>query len=469
MKRRRGDSGLFEEMLLVPVKKLSLRVAKYDVVLRHRSLRAVQAMHTILTRMVVFQCKCCKERFPTFHPAYDPTDVLDLEVCKRKGKERVAVCNVKVASWDDLPPPPDVDEAELIIASCHTGMCHACQVDIDQKAARAGDADDFTVAPIVPNRSFLNAMDPCWKFPHQELGELFAMATLTESMLLSLEHMQVNYVTVAKSGLHKFRNNVISFPQDFPSFAARLGLLQRYQVGDRVNSVRGPGSDPGRRPRRADQADAEERKRHAVDESGYLVYAATVRNVQADGTLLLDYDDISEQGFEGQEHVSPRVRMPWHPKFLKGLLAIMLRRNVGHGRPPLEGLEIRWTLVSNILHAFTALGPWRMDESVGPMHQWYDPRLFDISSAAQIKRDYAQKGPDGQPMDALTAADLAEVGLDLRFVGPGSDDPEGEAEGQVPDEVDEDTFCQWLSAESLSLGTLVAKWWAALEPEPRAK
>ena len=40
----------------VPLKKVPLRVAKYDVRLREAPLRAVQAMHAILTNMVLFSC-----------------------------------------------------------------------------------------------------------------------------------------------------------------------------------------------------------------------------------------------------------------------------------------------------------------------------------------------------------------------------------------------------------------------------
>ena len=57
---------------IVQLKALPRRVAKYEVALRESSLRAVQAMHTILWRMVRFDCNDCNERFPTFHPAYVP-------------------------------------------------------------------------------------------------------------------------------------------------------------------------------------------------------------------------------------------------------------------------------------------------------------------------------------------------------------------------------------------------------------
>jgi hypothetical protein len=67
------DKGrLQKSYTMVPVKRLPIRVAKYDLCLRENSLRAVHAVHTILTRMVLFYCRECKERFPTFHPAYVP-------------------------------------------------------------------------------------------------------------------------------------------------------------------------------------------------------------------------------------------------------------------------------------------------------------------------------------------------------------------------------------------------------------
>ena len=90
---------------LVPVKLLQPRVAKYNVVLKEGPLRAVHAKQTMMTRMVLFTCNECAERFPAFHPAYDPRDVpkLDVELLRR-GKDGVAACNTEVAKWDEFPP-----------------------------------------------------------------------------------------------------------------------------------------------------------------------------------------------------------------------------------------------------------------------------------------------------------------------------------------------------------------------------
>ena len=62
-------------------------------------------------------------------------------------------------------------------------------------------------------------------------------------MLVALDHMQVNFVTVSSSGLRKFRRNTISFPQDVFGFAQRHRFGGTYRPGDRVNSVRGLGEN----------------------------------------------------------------------------------------------------------------------------------------------------------------------------------------------------------------------------------
>ena len=78
-----------------------------------------------------------------------------------------------------------------------------------------------------------------------------------------------------------------------------------------------------------------------------------ISHVYAEGTRIID-----GRGKELPEGVAPRVQMPWHPSYLKEVLVVMLRRNVGHGRI-LEGFEVRWGLVVRVLQALTRLGPWR--------------------------------------------------------------------------------------------------------------
>ena len=111
---------------------------------------------------------------------------------------------------------------------------------------------------------------------------------------MSLEHMQVHYTTVGRTGLSKFRRNVISFPQDVAGFAKRMRLLENYRVGDRLNSSRGPGEDP-KRPMRCAHEATEEEKRYAVDEHGYVVFRATVVEVRETKSFLRCYGAGDEE------------------------------------------------------------------------------------------------------------------------------------------------------------------------------
>ena len=119
------DPPLHTKLVVIPVKEVQLRAAKYDVVPREAGLWATLAMHTILTRMVMFRCRCCNERFPTFYPAYRPPDDgpddLGLELLKKRQGDTPA-CRVEVASWDDVPPLEEKEE-ELLVARTYEGRC----------------------------------------------------------------------------------------------------------------------------------------------------------------------------------------------------------------------------------------------------------------------------------------------------------------------------------------------------------
>ncbi len=107
----------------------------------------------------------------------------------RPGADGVAPCNIAVAEWDELPPEP---EASPFMAEMHTGLCQRCHVLMEQEYVRnEGGARGALVAKFGER----NHMDPVWVFPHEELASLFQAASLTESMFVALEHMQVNFVT----------------------------------------------------------------------------------------------------------------------------------------------------------------------------------------------------------------------------------------------------------------------------------
>ena len=181
------QAPLRDRVRMVPVKNVPLRVSKFDVVLRQAPLRAVQVMHTILSRMVLFRCLVCNERFPTFHPAYVPPAKLDLHLLKR-GAGGVAQCCVEVESWTELPPFEDESDG---IAKRYTGTCVSCHKDMAAQIGKETSTGEAIVP--VPKRSFLNTMDPGWNFPSQ-LAWLFRQATVTEACLVALDFMQVNFV-----------------------------------------------------------------------------------------------------------------------------------------------------------------------------------------------------------------------------------------------------------------------------------
>ena len=129
--------------VLVPVKRVPLRVAKFDVVLKESALAAVHAKRTMLTRMVLFTCNTCRERFPTFHPAYMPPSWLNMHLL-RQGRDGLARCNVEVASWD-APPLFSYCKSDLLIAASHTGVCKRCHVDLEEQKRRLGDGEEGSI------------------------------------------------------------------------------------------------------------------------------------------------------------------------------------------------------------------------------------------------------------------------------------------------------------------------------------
>ena len=85
-----------------------------------------------VSSMLLFDCNICNECFPTFHPAYDPTDKIDLQLMRRNNK-RVAHCNTEVAAWEELPAMRASAE-ESLMARKHKGKCWACHVDMERQA-----------------------------------------------------------------------------------------------------------------------------------------------------------------------------------------------------------------------------------------------------------------------------------------------------------------------------------------------
>jgi hypothetical protein len=392
-------------------------------------------------------------------------------------------------------PPLEETEEELLVAKVYEGICRGCDLDIQREKSRLMVDDETAVVPL---RGWRNRMDPCWNFPQQELRRLFEEATLNEVMFVSLEHMQIDYVTVRMTQLDKFRKNVISFPQDVRSFVEREGMLQHYKVNDRVNSVRGPGSGLERAPVMARDASEDWRRQYAEDAQGRLVFPGTVKGVEGPGIYKIEYDYLEgDSHVERREHLAPRLQMPWHPQKLQGKLVIMLTRNVKYGEP-IEGLEVRWDYVCNLLQALVdrpdvyrhmrrtdgTVAPWREGGEVDePMHRWYDMRtnMFDVLSEKQCRRLYAPRivddevlspeewaarmygeeeddddDPSKQGVNLRTAADFMAAHMDVRLDG-------GDAQTGVGVCVDRDDFQAWLVLKGLEVASELLKWWNLLD------
>jgi hypothetical protein len=394
--------------LLLPCHIVQPNVAKFDVVLRQEPLQAVRAMTTILGHMLTFRCRVCKEQFPTFHPARRPPADLDLHLLK-SSKKGVAACNIEVHCWDDFPGVDDKDAGRVF-----TGRCLACHADIQRQLA-ALPASSLESSLVVPRRSYLNHMDPCFRFPEDELRQLFDNAGLLESMLIAQFHMQVNYYTLQKSRLHKFFKNVICFPQDIAGFARRTGLLATFRVGDRVNTMVPPGASQDAFTDWK-SLDSTEKAARAQDDDGHVIYPATIMETDpVGGQLKLNYDGVSGDREPGcwwvpSQKVESRISMPWHPSKLSRVLTVMLRRNVGKG-VVLEGMQVRWDLVRRLVGALTKMGRWHDTEDGRdtPMHWYYHPGLFDsqaVDADGHYHSSNSERWTDAGNANGATAREL---------------------------------------------------------------
>ena len=133
--------------------------------------------------------------------------------------------------------------------------------------------------------------------------------------------------------------------------------------------------------------------------------------------------------------------MPWHPRELEGVLTITMRRNIAQGRV-IEGIQVRWGLVSRLLSVLMRVGPWREGEPPGPMHKYYDPRLFDVLDEEAVRMQFAPRDAAGESQDACSAGQLLESGFKVQFVGgQGGGDAADVEEGGAGASRDDGSLC----------------------------
>ncbi len=444
--------------LILPCSAVRPHVAKFDVVLRKEPLQAIQAMHEILGHMLLFRCKVCKEQFPTFHPAWVPPAALELQLLKR-GPRGVAACSIEVQHWEHFPTLHESTANRV-----HFGRCRACHLDMVHQRDRLNHAESI----IVPKRSHLNNMDPCFRFPEDELRSLFDSAGIHESMLVALHHMQVNYMTLQRSRMHKFKKNVICFPQDFAEFAKRTGVMDGYRVGDRVNTVVPPGA-ASEEIQSWVELPSELKGRFAHDDLGRAIFAGTViESISSTGEVKLRYDVIPseaspQEGFVPIRKVESRISMPWHPSKLHSVLCVMLRRNVGRGTM-IEGLQVRWDLVKRILGALSKLGHWHDTDDMRqtPMHRYYHPGLFDSQEWGVNGYHSADVGvwPDAGDARGASVEQLEVLGVRVNELPSDEKDaPEtDDTDPRAGDPVDDKLLQAWLDTD-LPLSKSLVHWW----------
>ena len=149
--------------------------------------------------MVLFHCTTCNERFPTWHPDHEPD--FDLESLKD--------CDIEVHQWFDRPAAQRSRHATL-----HRGCCARGHKRLEKGKNKPLTHDVATF-------SARNNWDPLFGIDvgaaYKEWLYLSQNATVVESMLVALDHMQVSvcYLKATRRfgrGIPGFHKNIISFP-----------------------------------------------------------------------------------------------------------------------------------------------------------------------------------------------------------------------------------------------------------------
>ena len=200
-----------------------LRTAKIHVAFHECPLRAVLHVQDVMAHLVLFTCHECRVRFLAFHPAHLPRLDAPLQVTQH--------CPIDVAEWDT--PPSAVP---TVLAARHTGLCGVCARDL---AAHKDDELLSGVSLFGPR----NAQDPLDGFPATDVdsltglqfSELFRQASVLEAMLVALHHMQVSVCRFdgrrdRRTGLTRFRKNIISFPQRVSELQQQEASYQVYEL-----------------------------------------------------------------------------------------------------------------------------------------------------------------------------------------------------------------------------------------------
>ena len=313
-----------------------VRTAKVHVSFRKKLLQQMLQAQRIFGNMVLFHCTTCNKRFPTWHTDEKFRPKFELE-CLR-------TCPVDVYEWETKPSAEHTRHASL-----HRGTCMGCHRSLEKvKKDQLLDA--------VAVFSYKNNWDPLFGLDdgaaYKEWMELSRIATVTESMLVALSHMQVSVCYLRRrqlfsSAMTGFRTNIISFPQEM----LELNKLRHYwsslEVHDIVNvTLAAAGGEPAAAPQRA-----------------------RIVAMQADG-ILVRLGDTAEEHLVQREQIQQRVTLPWKPQDLSDYF-IIFRRKHGRQEEYVEDLRVRRNVIKRILKLLTARGKYREHQDVESRHYYY--------------------------------------------------------------------------------------------------
>ena len=134
-------------------------------------------------------------------------------------------------------------------------------------------------------------------------------ATILESMLVALAHMQVNFVYLRdfkdrRTGLTAFRKNVISFPQEALELQDLKNFFSSVEINDIVNVYWQPAEDVPKTLHRA--------RVFQIMQHGFRVQ--------------IEYHEKMHTVDIPTEDVEKRVSLPWKPKDLRNHLIVFRRK-----------------------------------------------------------------------------------------------------------------------------------------------
>ena len=337
----RGQEG----WRVLPMEASPLRTAKLQARLHREGLEAVAHFSSIMNSLVLFHCRECKIRFPTFHPKHVPPFPL----------QATQKCPISVGCWDQ-------EEVELnykLAPTCQ-GLCSECHHDLSFSKSKDGDG-------LPPRFGSQNRQDPLCGFPRDEmtsaqlaLGELYRQATLVESMLVALNHIQVSVSEFSPYGraVSRFHKNVICFPQRLADLRSHSIFTCRLKINDIVQLTPGSKSMDNFPPCC---------KANFVNLS-YRVDAFKGCDIRLKCPCSCPaFFDVPVKNIRSQ------TRLPWRPCDLSHAL-IVVRRRKYRTNEVIEDLKVRRNFVRAILENLTKLGPYhktRPEDPDSTMHFYY--------------------------------------------------------------------------------------------------